>query len=163
MKGNWKSGKSLKRNAHVGLPKRTNCLKKLFLRRVFSHPTSQTRGRSDYRICHEIFPGNLHRNTIIVFLNDDDGRLEAEDVLARFAIDDFPFDSGPDGRVNLLHVQPERVGVAFANVERASQTASFARVHVVGGPWNRNVKDDGVNPRFSRGDGGSARQETEGD
>lgn len=96
-------------------------------------------------------------------LNDDDGSLEAEDVLVGVLVYYFPFDGGSDRRIMLLHVQRERVGVALADGERACESASFAGVDVVGSPRDWNVKNDGVDLGLGRGDSGGRWQKAERD
>jgi len=81
--------------------------------------------------------------------DNDDRRLEAKDVLVLSFVDDFPLDVRPDRRIRLAHVQRQRIRVRAPGGQRARQPASFARVHVIRRPRDRNVSDDGVDFRLS--------------
>ena len=83
--------------------------------------------------------------------DDDDGGLEAKDIFTRFFVHDFPFDGGSDGRILLLDKERKGIGIGISGGQRAREAAALARVHVVGGPWDRNVKNHGVDLRLSLG------------
>ena len=77
--------------------------------------------------------------------NDNDGSFEAKKILIGILVDHLPLDGGPNRRVGLLDVQRESVGVGGVRCQGTIETASVARVHVVGRPGDRHVKDDRVN------------------
>jgi len=87
----------------------------------------------------------IYRSVFHPALNDNDGSHKAEKILVRVLVDHLPLDGGSDRRVGLLHVQRERVGVSRVSRQRTREAAPMARVHIAGGPRDRNVEDDRVN------------------
>jgi len=95
--------------------------------------------------------------------NDDDGGLEAEDVLVGVLVHHFPLDRRSHRRICLLHMQREGVGVGLARLKRASKPASFAGIDIGRRPRNRNVEDHSVNRGFGSFDCGGRWQNCESD